>query len=136
MSEEMKNLAEELVNLTANEMWELVLELKTIQSQPVFRIWLDMFDQCVKMEMESFEVKLQYYGDSKINVIREVRSIMGIGLKDAKDLVELVPANMYDQSTGSQPVIASHLTFNRAWEIKNKFDYNTSAAVKVDKMKK
>jgi large subunit ribosomal protein L7/L12 len=42
-------------------------------------------------EKTSFTIFLTAAGDKKINVIKEVRSITGLGLKDAKDLVEAAP---------------------------------------------
>ena len=38
-----------------------------------------------------FSVSLTAVGDKKINVIKEVRAITGLGLKEAKDLVEAAP---------------------------------------------
>ena len=42
-------------------------------------------------EQTEFTVMLTKIGDKKINVIKEVRSITGLGLKEAKDLVEAAP---------------------------------------------
>jgi len=42
-------------------------------------------------EKDSFDVVLAAVGDKKINVIKEVRAITGLGLKEAKDLVEAAP---------------------------------------------
>ncbi|MCE2483521.1 MAG: 50S ribosomal protein L7/L12 [Alphaproteobacteria bacterium] len=42
-------------------------------------------------EQTEFTVVLSSYGEKKINVIKEVRAITGLGLKEAKDLVEGVP---------------------------------------------
>ena len=42
-------------------------------------------------EKDSFDVVLATIGDKKINVIKEVRAITGLGLKEAKDLVESAP---------------------------------------------
>jgi large subunit ribosomal protein L7/L12 len=42
-------------------------------------------------EKDSFDVVLTGFGEKKINVIKEVRAITGLGLKEAKDLVEGVP---------------------------------------------
>ena len=42
-------------------------------------------------EQTEFEVILSAIGEKKINVIKEVRSITGLGLKEAKDLVEAAP---------------------------------------------
>tara|TARA_Y100000816_G_scaffold13168_1_gene8684 strand:+ start:49 stop:420 length:372 start_codon:yes stop_codon:yes gene_type:complete len=42
-------------------------------------------------EKSEFSVFLAASGDKKINVIKEVRAITGLGLKEAKDLVEAAP---------------------------------------------
>ena len=42
-------------------------------------------------EKDTFDVVLTGFGEKKINVIKEVRAITGLGLKEAKDLVESVP---------------------------------------------
>jgi len=42
-------------------------------------------------EQTEFDVVLAGAGDKKINVIKEVRAITGLGLKEAKDLVESAP---------------------------------------------
>jgi len=42
-------------------------------------------------EKSEFSVFLSSFGDKKINVIKEVRVITGLGLKEAKDLVEGAP---------------------------------------------
>ena len=42
-------------------------------------------------EQTEFTVMLAKVGDKKINVIKEVRTITGLGLKEAKDLVEAAP---------------------------------------------
>ena len=43
-------------------------------------------------EKTSFKVELMEAGANKINVIKEVRAITGLGLKEAKDLVEKAPS--------------------------------------------
>jgi len=45
----------------------------------------------VEEEKTEFTVFLTSAGDKKINVIKEVRSLTGLGLKEAKDLVEAAP---------------------------------------------
>ena len=42
-------------------------------------------------EQSEFTVFLTAFGDKKINVIKEVRAFTGLGLKEAKDLVEAAP---------------------------------------------
>jgi len=45
-------------------------------------------------EKDTFTVVLAAAGEKKINVIKEVRAITGLGLKEAKDLVEGAPKNV------------------------------------------
>ena len=47
-------------------------------------------------EKTEFEIHLAAAGDKKINVIKEVRTITGLGLKEAKDLVEGAPRKLKD----------------------------------------
>lgn len=48
-------------------------------------------DAAAAEEKDEFDVILAAAGDKKINVIKEVRGITGLGLKEAKDLVEGAP---------------------------------------------
>lgn len=43
---------------------------------------------------DTFDVVLAAFGEKKINVIKEVRAITGLGLKEAKDLVEGAPKSV------------------------------------------
>lgn len=45
-------------------------------------------------EQTEFNVVMTSFGDNKVNVIKAVRGITGLGLKEAKDLVEGVPSNV------------------------------------------
>ncbi len=47
-------------------------------------------------EKTDFDVVLASFGEKKINVIKEVRAITGLGLKEAKDLVEAAPKSVKD----------------------------------------
>jgi large subunit ribosomal protein L7/L12 len=50
-------------------------------------------------EQTEFTVILAAAGDKKINVIKEVRAITGLGLKEAKDLVEGAPKTLKESAT-------------------------------------
>ena len=50
-------------------------------------------------EKTDFDVVLQAAGDKKIGVIKEVRAITGLGLKEAKDLVEAAPSPVKEDVT-------------------------------------
>ncbi len=47
-------------------------------------------------EKDSFDVVITAAGDKKIQVIKVVRAVTGLGLKEAKDLVDGAPANVKD----------------------------------------
>jgi large subunit ribosomal protein L7/L12 len=50
-------------------------------------------------EKTDFDVILAAFGEKKINVIKEVRAITGLGLKEAKDLVESAPKAIKEGAT-------------------------------------
>ena len=50
-------------------------------------------------EQTEFDVVLATIGEKKINVIKEVRAITGLGLKEAKDLVESAPKAVKEGAT-------------------------------------
>ncbi len=50
-------------------------------------------------EQPEFTVILAAAGDKKINVIKEIRTITGLGLKEAKDLVEGAPKTVKENAT-------------------------------------
>ena len=50
-------------------------------------------------EQTEFDVVLSSYGEKKINVIKEVRALTGLGLKEAKDLVESAPTEIKEAVT-------------------------------------
>ncbi|WP_025300276.1 50S ribosomal protein L7/L12 [Candidatus Endolissoclinum faulkneri] len=62
-------------------------------------------------EKNEFDVILSVAGTKKINVIKEIRAITGLGLKDAKDLVEGAPQLIKDAVSGEE-----------AQKIKNKLE--------------
>ena len=51
-------------------------------------------DAAAAEEKDEFTIVLAAAGDKKINVIKEVRTITGLGLKEAKDLVEGAPKEL------------------------------------------
>jgi large subunit ribosomal protein L7/L12 len=45
-------------------------------------------------EKTEFDVVMTSFGDNKVNVIKVIRAVTGLGLKEAKDMVEGVPATV------------------------------------------
>ncbi|MCC6007998.1 MAG: 50S ribosomal protein L7/L12 [Rhodobacteraceae bacterium] len=92
---DLNKLAEEIVNLTLLEAQELKTILKdTYGIEPAAGGAVMMApaaggDAAAPVEEQTeFDVILKSAGAQKINVIKEVRAITGLGLKEAKDLVE------------------------------------------------
>ncbi|MDA3857743.1 MAG: 50S ribosomal protein L7/L12 [Roseovarius sp.] len=91
---DLKKLAEEIVGLTLLEAQELKTILKDEYGiEPAAGGAVMMAGPAgdagaAAEEQTEFDVILKAAGPSKINVIKEVRSITGLGLKEAKDLVE------------------------------------------------
>ena len=56
----------------------------------------------VAEEKTEFDVVLMAAGDKKINVIKEVRAITGLGLKEAKDLVEGAPKTVKEAASKTE----------------------------------
>ena len=50
-------------------------------------------------EQDEFDVVLEAAGEKKINVIKEVRALTSLGLKEAKDLVEAAPKTVLENAT-------------------------------------
>lgn len=89
---DLKKMAEDIVGLTLLEAQELKTILKDEYGiEPAAGGAVMMAgpaEGAAEEEKTEFDVILKSPGASKINVIKEVRGITGLGLKEAKDLVE------------------------------------------------
>ena len=98
---DLEKIAEELSNLTVLEASELtkILEEKwgVSAAAPVAVAAAspggDSGGEAAE-EKDSFTIVLSEVGDKKINVIKEVRTATGLGLKEAKELVESAPKDI------------------------------------------
>jgi large subunit ribosomal protein L7/L12 len=100
MSEKLEKLYSELSVLTVLEVSELVKLLEdkwgvsAAAAMPAFAMPMPGAGGAAAEAVEEkteFDVILADAGAQKINVIKEVRAITGLGLKEAKDLVEAAP---------------------------------------------
>ena len=80
---DLNKIIDELSTLTVVEAAELSKQLEEKQGVPAAAPAAE--------EKSEFSLFLAAAGDKKINVIKEVRAITGLGLKEAKDLVEGAP---------------------------------------------
>ena len=93
MTEKLEKIVEELSTLSALEVAELakMLEEKWGVTAAVAVTAAPAGGAAAVEEKDEFTVVLESAGDNKINVIKEIRTITGLGLKEAKDLVDGAP---------------------------------------------
>ena len=95
MAANLEKLVDDLSTLTVIEAAELSKKLEekwgVSAAAPAAVIQQGDGGGVVEEEKSEFDVILASFGEKKINVIKEVRAITGLGLKEAKDLVEGVP---------------------------------------------
>ena len=94
VSEAMESIISSIENMSVLELTNLVKALEdrlgVSAAAPVAAAPAAGGD-AAKEEQSEFSVFLTSAGDKKINVIKEVRAFTGLGLKEAKDLVEAAP---------------------------------------------
>ena len=96
MSVTKQDVIDFIANMTVLELSELIKELEekfgVSAAAPVAVAAAAPAEAAAVEEKTEFDVILTNAGDQKIKVIKEVRAITSLGLKEAKDLVEGVPA--------------------------------------------
>lgn len=96
---DIEKLIDEVSNMTVLELSELVKALEekfdVSAAAPVMAAGMmpvaAEVEEAVAEEKTAFDVQLKEFGDQKIKVIKEVRAITGLGLKEAKVAVEEAP---------------------------------------------
>ena len=98
---DIKALAEQLVNLTVKQVNELAAILKDdygIEPAAAAAVMVagpaGGGDAPAVVEQTEFDVILQSGGANKLNVVKEVKNLLGLGLKEAKDLVDAAPSTL------------------------------------------
>ncbi len=95
-SEKITALVEEVKGLTVLELSELVHTLEEVfgVSAAAAAVAAPVAAAAEVEEKTEFDVILKEAGASKLNVIKVVRAVTGLGLKDAKDLVDNCPKTL------------------------------------------
>ena len=95
---DLKQFAEQLVNLTVKEVNELATILKDEYGIEPAAAAVVMSsgggDDAAAEEQTEFTVVLKEAGATKLAVIKAVKELTGLGLKEAKDLVDAAPSNI------------------------------------------
>jgi large subunit ribosomal protein L7/L12 len=92
-----ENVIEFIANMTVLELSELIKEMEEkfgVSAAAPVAVAAGVAGEAAgapEEEKTEFDVILTTFGDKKIQVIKEVRAITGLGLKDAKTLVDEVP---------------------------------------------
>lgn len=101
---DVKSIAEQLVNLTVKEVNELAKILEeeygikpAAAAAPVMVAAAGPAAGPAVAEQTEFDVILQSAGDKKLEVVKVVRNITGLGLKEAKDLVDNAPSKVKEK---------------------------------------
>ncbi|MCW6678593.1 50S ribosomal protein L7/L12 [Anaerococcus sp. NML200574] len=101
-SEKVTNLLEEIKNLTVLELSELVKAIEEefdVSAQAAVAVAAPAAGGAAgeaAVEKSEFDVVLKSAGQSKINVIKVVKDVAGLGLKEAKALVDGAPGNVLE----------------------------------------
>jgi len=99
---DLKQFAEQLVNLTVKEVNELATILKDeygIEPAAAAVVVSGGGDVAAVEEQTEFTVVLKEAGASKLAVVKAVKELTGLGLKEAKDLVDSAPSNIKEGVT-------------------------------------
>jgi large subunit ribosomal protein L7/L12 len=94
---DLKQFAEQLVNLTVKEVNELATILKDdygIEPAAAAVVVSGGGDAVAEEAQTEFTVVLKAAGASKLAVVKLVKELTGLGLKEAKDVVDSAPANV------------------------------------------
>jgi large subunit ribosomal protein L7/L12 len=102
-SEKVLKLIEDVKALTVLELSELVkaleVEFGVSASAPAAAVAAPVAAAAVAEEQTEFDVILTEIGAAKINVIKAVREITGLGLKEAKDMVDGAPKAIKEKTS-------------------------------------
>ena len=104
---ELKDFAEQLVNLTVKEVNELAEILKDEHGIEPAAAAVAVAGpaagggDAAAEEQTEFDVVLSSIGEKKVNVIKAVRAITGLGLKEAKELVDGAPSTIKEAASKS-----------------------------------
>lgn len=103
LAPKLEDLVKNIEGLTALELCDLVKALETkfgITAAAPMMMAGPAAGAAAPVEVQtSFKVVLKEAGPNKINVIKEVRAITNLGLKEAKDLVEGAPKTVKEDAT-------------------------------------
>ena len=94
---DLKQIAEELVNLTVKDVQELAQILKDeygIEPAAAAVVVAAEGGAAAAEEKTEFDVILQSAGAEKLKVVKAVKELTGLGLKEAKEMVEGVPSKV------------------------------------------
>lgn len=92
-SEKITNFVEEVKKLSVLELAELVEAIQEEFGVTAAVAAAPAAGGAAVAEQTEFTVVLSGYGDAKMGVIKAVKDILGLGLKEAKEFVESVPKN-------------------------------------------
>jgi large subunit ribosomal protein L7/L12 len=105
---DVKSLAEQLVNLTVKEVNELAQILKDDYGIEPAAAAVAIAapaaggGAAAEVEKTEFNIVLTSAGANKLNVVKEVKNLLNLGLKEAKDLVDAAPSTLKEGASKAE----------------------------------
>ena len=103
-----------MAKLSNDELIEAFKEMSLIELSDFVKLFEETFDveaaapvaavaaapaaDAPAVEEKEFDVVLESFGDKKIAVVKVVKNLTGLGLKEAKDLVESAPSTLFENA--------------------------------------
>ena len=96
-----------MAKLSNDELIEAFKEMSLIELSDFVKLFEETFDVEAAApaadapaveEKDEFDVVLDSFGDKKIAVVKVVKNLTGLGLKEAKDLVESAPSTLFENA--------------------------------------
>ena len=97
-----------MAKLSNDELIEAFKEMSLIELSDFVKLFEETFDVEAAApvaadapaveEKDEFDVVLESFGDKKIAVVKVVKNLTGLGLKEAKDLVESAPSTLFENA--------------------------------------
>ena len=106
---ELRKIAEELSNLTvleANELIKILSDEYGIRPLVGQKMGLAPVLVPVEEEQTQFDVRIQESGSKRLELIKLIKEVTGLGLRESKDLMDSIPVNLKEQVSKDE---AEHL---------------------------
>lgn len=109
-NEKIEDLMDQIGHLTVNDLLALTETLKKKYDLDLSNGFMPTLVDTTKVEKKTFKVSVESIGENKIAVIKAVKEIKGLGLKESKDFVDTIVGRVetFDDETEAQAVFNTY----------------------------